>query len=67
MQSGFHFQGALLVSTGLLSAVYSLQSLFSMQFSVFVRLIKDLNLIKIRACKAGSQTQLPLLLLPASQ
>ena len=40
-----------------------------MQFSVFVRSIKDLNmnLIKIEECKAGSQTQLPFLLLAASQ
>ena len=45
----------------------SLQSLFSTQLSVFVRSIKDLNpnLLKIRACEAGSQTQ-PLFL-PGSE
>ena len=36
---------------------------------MFVRLIEDLNLnlIKIEACEAGSRTQLPFLLLAASQ
>ena len=57
------------VFTGLLSAVYSLQSSFSSQFSVVVRSIIDLNLnlMKIRTCEAGSQTQLLFLLLAASQ
>ena len=69
IQSAFYPQVALSVSTGLLSAVNSPQSSFSLKFSVFVRSIKDLNmnLIKIETCEAGSQTQLPFLLLAASQ
>lgn len=68
MQSAFYPHSALLFPTGLLSVVYSPQSSFSMQFSVFVRSIKDLNLnlIKIRACVVGSRTQLTFLLLAAS-
>ena len=52
-----------------MSAVYSQESSVSIQISVFVRSIKDLNLnvIKIKACEAGSPTQLSFLLLGASQ
>ena len=61
IQSAFYHKSALSVSTGLLSAVYSLY--------VFDCSIKDQNLnpINIEACVAGSRTQLPFALLAASQ